>query len=235
MSHHKTLLACVAALSLTGAALAQQGAAAGESKGGKRPNQAPAAAASASSSAVESLHTAASLARYGMANKDALSLITAAKIVRNTPTTDSTSQRVSGTPGDAKAKPDMLSADELLKQAREMAAGRPDLLALADDVAKTSSRGATGGPGRKTTVVRSNTTDVYRITFRGNERAAVVASGDGDSDLDLYVHDENGNLICKDDDNTDDVVCQWTPRWTGTFTIRVVNRGVANQYTIAHN
>ena len=235
MTYQKTLLACVAALSLTTAAVAQQGAAAPEAKAGKRPNQGPAAAATASSSAVESLRTASSLARYGLANNDALSLITAAKIVRSTPTTESTSQRVSGTAGEAKAKPDMLSADELLKKARELAAGRPDLLALADDVTKTSSRGATGGPGRKTTVVRSNGTDVYRVTFRGNERAAVVASGDGDSDLDLYVHDENGNLICKDDDNTDDVVCQWTPRYTGTFTIRVVNRGVANQYTIAHN
>lgn len=201
----------------------------------KKVNQGPAAAATERSLAVEGLRTAAALARYGQATQNPLALITAASIVRNNPTTDSAAQRIGQGGKESKTSPDLLSVDQLLERARALAADRPDLLALADEVAKTNARGATGGPGRKTTVVASRGLDSYRVTFRGGEPAVVVASGDGDSDLDLYIYDENGNLICKDDDNSDDVVCSWTPRWTGTFTLRVKNRGIANQYTIVHN
>jgi hypothetical protein len=31
------------------------------------------------------------------------------------------------------------------------------------------------------------------------------------------------------------MVCGWTPRYTGPFTIRVRNLGVANEYRIVHN
>jgi hypothetical protein len=90
-------------------------------------------------------------------------------------------------------------------------------------------------PPKRPTVERvaAGATDVYTVTFRGGERATVTVRGDGDTDLDLYVYDENGNLIVKDDDHTDNCVVSFTPKWTGPFKIRVVNRGnVYNQYTI---
>jgi hypothetical protein len=79
--------------------------------------------------------------------------------------------------------------------------------------------------------VLAHKTDVYRVHFSAHTRAMVEVSGDGTTDLDLYIYDENGNLVAKDDDNTDDCLASWTPRWSGTFTIRVVNRGsVYNDY-----
>jgi hypothetical protein len=96
--------------------------------------------------------------------------------------------------------------------------------------------GAAGGPKASTTRVNARATDVYTIKFNGGESARITVAGDGDTDLDLYVYDENGNLITKDDDNTDYCVVSWTPRWTGPFTVRVVNRGnVWNQYRITTN
>lgn len=109
------------------------------------------------------------------------------------------------------------------------------MVAIADDVAKAGERGAVSGPGRRRTVVGNRMTDQFRVTFRGGESARVLVSGDGDSDLDLFVYDDNGNLICRDDDSTDDMICGFTPRWTGTFTIRVKNLGAANEYVIVHN
>lgn len=54
-----------------------------------------------------------------------------------------------------------------------------------------------------------------------------------ETDLDLYIYDENGNLIDSDIDNTDICVCTWTPRWTGRFKIKIVNRGsVYNNYRL---
>ena len=60
--------------------------------------------------------------------------------------------------------------------------------------------------------------------------------GDGDTDLDLYIYDQNGNQIASDTDYTDQCVCRWVPSWTGAFTIRIVNRGaVYNEFAIATN
>ena len=96
--------------------------------------------------------------------------------------------------------------------------------------------GAVGGPRANTTRVNARATDVYTISFRGWETARITVAGDGDTDLDLYVYDEFGNLIAKDDDNTDYCVVSWTPRFTGPFTVRVVNRGgVYNQYRLTTN
>ena len=83
------------------------------------------------------------------------------------------------------------------------------------------------------TSVKAHTTDVFTVTFRAGERACVIVSGDGDTDLDLFVYDENGNLIASDTDTGDDCVATWNPRWTGKFTIKVKNLGgVYNNYKI---
>ena len=69
-----------------------------------------------------------------------------------------------------------------------------------------------------------------------NFLAEVVVSGDGDTDLDLYVYDSNGNLIAKDDDYTDGCYVRWRPSWTGRFIIKIVNRGpVYNKYVLMTN
>jgi hypothetical protein len=66
--------------------------------------------------------------------------------------------------------------------------------------------------------------------------AVITVIGDGDTDLDLYVYDENGNLIEHDADYTDDCVVTFTPKWTGNFKIKIVNRGrVYNSYVIRTN
>ena len=96
--------------------------------------------------------------------------------------------------------------------------------------------GAVGGPKSNTDRVQANDTDRYEVEFRGGEQARVVVDGDGDTDLDLYIYDQNDNLITKDDDNTDYCICTWTPKWTGKFTIKVVNRGgVYNVYDLETN
>ena len=110
------------------------------------------------------------------------------------------------------------------------------LVAIGTLIPALSFAGATNGAGRQNETVNANDTDTYVITFNGGEPAMVVVSGDGDTDLDLYVYDENGNLVASDTDYTDDCIVSWSPRWTGKFVIRVRNRGnVYNRYTIATN
>lgn len=217
-------------VALVAASLLSASAMANTAKGS---NMGESTATTASSTAVDNLHTAMTLVRYGDANKDAFALIAAARIMKQVGSSPSTAEVVTASAGEKKA--DRASVDSILSRAKDYAQGRQDLIAMIDDVAKTGSRGAVGGPGRKTTVVARGTNDVYRITFRGGERATVVASGDGDSDLDLHVFDENGREICNDVDATDQLVCSWTPRWTGSFLVQIRNLGISNQYTLLHN
>jgi hypothetical protein len=81
--------------------------------------------------------------------------------------------------------------------------------------------------------VLAHSTDTYRVTFKAGVEAMVLVSGDGDTDLDLYIYDENGNLIDSDTDSMDTMICTWTPKWTGKFTIKIKNLGsVRNYYTM---
>ena len=75
--------------------------------------------------------------------------------------------------------------------------------------------------------------DLWNITLDAHESYLIVVDGDGDTDLDLYIYDENGNEIDKDVDDTDYCVCEVTPRWTGSFKIKIRNYGdVYNHYTL---
>lgn len=79
-----------------------------------------------------------------------------------------------------------------------------------------------GGPGRTVSRVSANSTDTYVLAFRGGEVAEIAIFGDGDTDLDLYVYDQNGNLIVRDTDYTDDCYVCWVPAWTGNSLLRIV-------------
>lgn len=84
--------------------------------------------------------------------------------------------------------------------------------------------GAWGGPKFDNFTVPARSTITYNQGFYAGELAIVTLMGDGYTDLDLYVYDENGNLIACGTDSIDGVAVSWTPRWSGRFTIKVVNR-----------
>ena len=91
-----------------------------------------------------------------------------------------------------------------------------------------------GGCGNH--IVAPHSKKIFQVTFRGDQTASVAVRGDGSSDLDLYVYDENGRQVAKDDGNTDNCLVTWRPLSTGAFTIVVVNRGSNyNQYAICTN
>ena len=89
----------------------------------------------------------------------------------------------------------------------------------------TLQAGAVGGPKWDNFTVPSYTTVTYRTNFYAGELAVVSVVGDGYTDLDLYVYDENGHLIASGTDLIDGCAVKWIPKWTGQYTIKVVNRG----------
>ena len=122
---------------------------------------------------------------------------------------------------------------------QKFADGDNNLLALIDNIdaeAKGAQRGSVNGPSRHYDAINGQSTDTYQISFIANVLAEILVSGDGDTDLDLYVYDSNGNLIAYDESYSDDCYVRWVPAWTGRFFIKIVNRGpVYNNYVILTN
>lgn len=205
----------------------------------KGPNAGAKAKSSETASAVETLALADSLAVYGIQNSDPVALIQAAKMKKAAPARALEAAKKTegtGTKGNAKTSGYDLSADALLARAETMAAGNATLQGLVNDAKSTKSRGAVRGPTVHSDTVLAGNTDSYVLAFRGGEQAAVLVSGDGDTDLDLYITDESGNAICSDTDSSDTMLCRWTPSWTGNFGVHVRNLGrVYNNYKLAVN
>ena len=188
-----------------------------------------------------SLKLANDLIRYGYTQQNALPLIQALEIMAETPTQELGTEKENAATAKISSKEEKVSFDysKVLNDAKEFADGDEHLLALISKIETTASgtnRGAVGGPRRGVDVVYGNSADTYQINFIAGYLAEVAVSGDGDTDLDLYVYDSNGILIGYDNDYSDDCYVSWIPRWTGRFIIKVVNRGpISNAYVIMTN
>lgn len=194
---------------------------------------------------LSAIRVAMNLAKYGYEVESASALIEAANILIANPTQElevELEQEKTDAEETEKAAKAQITPAQLLADARKIAANDAHLLALADDVEMRlkdfpeETRGAVGGPKRVLNHVSSHGTDYYTVKFWGKELAEVLVSGDGDTDLDLYVYDENGNFITSDADYTDDCYVRFRPAWTGLFRLKIVNRGnVYNNYVLLTN
>ena len=195
------------------------------------------------SAEMSALQTAAGLAKYGYANYSASALAEAAKIFSETQTQSLEVEAERGKTETVADKDNAVSFDprQLLEDAKKFAGKDKVVLAYVNQVEKNigkggATRGAVGGPKGQKDRVYGKDVNTYNVKFWANELAEVCVSGDGDTDLDLYVYDANGNLIGSDTDYSDDCVVRWVPAWTGTFIIRVVNRGALyNNFAIWTN
>jgi hypothetical protein len=77
----------------------------------------------------------------------------------------------------------------------------------------------------------------YWKKFEGGIPARVIAVGDGQSWLTLYVYDAHGNCVAWDDDvnqqTADDLAAEWLPARGGTYAMRVNSLGrVGNSFLV---
>ena len=196
-----------------------------------------------SSESLAAVRLANDLLRYGYTNQSTLALLDALQIFSENPTQKLNTTREGSVVDESnmEGKKTKVSFDyeTVLADAKKFADGDPNLLALIENIdaeAKGSHRGSVNGPSRHYDSVNGESVDTYQISFIANELAEILVSGDGDTDLDLYVYDSNGNLIEKDTDYSDDCYVCWVPKWTGRFIVKIVNRGpVYNRYALLTN
>lgn len=171
---------------------------------------------------VQQLHLSEQLAAYGRTNKDPLSLIVAAQI-RQSVGVKVVDRKPDNADSAAPATADAGAVvDGLLKEAKDLSKNDKTIVALADDVKASATKGRVGGGIISLGQITGRTIHNRSMSFRANQTAEIAAVGTDTDDIMLEVFDEGGHLICRD---SDPAYCRFTPAWTGPFSVKVHNNG----------
>jgi len=204
-------------------------------------------AADAGLTAVSKADAAMTLATLGREQGDPKLLAAAGRALLMIGSTPAEDKPTSGTlaedekagTGDAPEKAETAQTglpSQLFAEARRLARGNEQTLALIETMAAVGSRGSLAGPHKHQMRISARSYRSVKESYRAGELAEVAILGDGDTDVDLIVQDANGNEICRSTRGGDREYCQWTPAWTGEFTIKVANYGrVYNDVTFLTN
>jgi hypothetical protein len=84
-----------------------------------------------------------------------------------------------------------------------------------------------GGTAQARGALDSGERRAYTIHLAGGEEWNLRAEGFGNGDLDCFVYDEDGILVGRDNDDTQLCIISDTPKWTGPFSVVLVNAGDA--------
>ena len=170
---------------------------------------------------MDQLALAYRLIGYGREHKSAEALLLAADILEGIQTRKleaKVSTEKSDKAGESdKAEPEQPTPKSLRAEAKK--------LGKAEGGDKLAARGAVGGPMVDFGALPSYSRQTVELAFRGNETAHFRLEGDGDTDVDCYVHDEYGTLIVADVRPTDICNMVWYPARTEAYRITLVNRG----------
>jgi hypothetical protein len=183
------------------------------------------------------LQMTADLLAVGRATKDPLALVVAARIMKTLGGAEIDLKPEARQATANTQKPGQpVSPDTILLEARDLAKGDKITILLIDETASLAVPHDAEQPKTHQATVQPAATDVYTVVFNGGQLAEAGIAGDGDSDLDLFVYDENDHLVCRSTASTDREYCRWWPRWTGPFRIEIQNLGaVADLYRLATN
>lgn len=125
----------------------------------------------------------------------------------------------------------------MLDTAADLATGDDALLGLIQDIRDENTKGVTTGQVYSITSIRAGGTDTYPpLPYTGGDYAEVYVEGQASADLNLYVQDAKGRLVCSDTDISAIAYCGWRPASSEGFTIIVKNKGgTASSYSLITN
>lgn len=169
------------------------------------------------------------LVNYGYANNSALSLIEAAKIIKEN------GLKEGSVPGNNPQKLDSDKATEsiqtldvgkLIADAKKLAAGDKNLIALADKVVATNTKsGSVNTPYSSEYVyVPYNGEKKYTWNLSHGQIAKFYITGSS-SDLDLTVEDDAGNEVAIDENYSHNPSVVWQANGDRRYTIWIDNNG----------
>lgn len=82
-------------------------------------------------------------------------------------------------------------------------------------------------------VLGPGASEYFDIAMRGGiQHRIYVRPEEPGVDFDLYIFDENGNLVTEDISTASDAYCVITPRWSGPFRLVVKSARGLSRYNI---
>jgi hypothetical protein len=231
MTEKRMLLKCVMALAiLTGTALAQDTVA---------PNIAASGAGEPGGTAQIAL--AHRLYAQGIARRDAVDVMTAARLAREVKLSPLTAPKVTEAVGATEVPDEKLGAPGpvtipgMIAAARSLSGNDDVLLTLLDRIEAELPDGSVTAAIAESPLAAGQR-DIWTIPFFGAALAEVAVIGDGDGNLDLTITDDGGAPICLAAGPGDIAYCDWVPARNGSFTVTVTNLGpVENTYQLLRN
>ncbi len=196
-------------------------------------------AAPGSKGSVAQMALAHDLYTLGLARKDAMTVLAAAKLaaeievkpVEQKKATSGTA--LAGQENGAAAPPD---AAAMMETARALAAEDEGLADLIENTVLEASRARRSGANATLSHLAAGQTDTWEVPFYADSSSEIAVLGDGDANLDVLVADEHGNTICFDVSWSDKAFCDFVPAWNGYFTVTVQNNGTRrNSYFLLTN
>ena len=173
---------------------------------------------------------------WGVPNKDALAVLNAARIAASVTLTEAV--RSPEPPPDtatASALPP-ITPDVMFDRAATLAAENETLLDLIDASRREVAYAPATVAISSTSTIPKAQAQTWALPFYGEALAEVAFIGNGNSNLDLKVTDENGNLVCQDVGPQDTAYCSFFPAQSGAFLITVNNVGAdTNTYMLLTN
>jgi len=192
-------------------------------------------------SGVATIDLAMKTAAWARETKNPAGLALAAKILGEVKTQDQPDIKkteVGDKKGDAPKEATEVTPESLLAEAKAMAGDDAAAKASIESIEKSgaTARGATYGAVRHDDVAYGGCYQQFEVAFDAGEIAEVAVSGSGNTDLDLFIYDDNGNLIVSDTSYGDRGYVSFLPFRTSNFYLRVVNQGsYANSYSLYTN
>lgn len=198
-----------------------------------------AGASKENSKRAEQLKLAGELVNYGYEKQEALPLIQAVKIYKDLNVVEATdglkpteTVEKNNTSSVSKADQPVRTEKQLLEDATKFAKNDENLIALIDEC-RNAKRSPVDGIIDRFFRIPSRGTHDWSVRLQAYQTTVIAISGDGTTDLDLYVYDQYGNLIVSDVSYGDQCYVALDVYVTSNFLVRVVNRGyVYNDYEI---
>ncbi|WP_136637318.1 hypothetical protein [Pseudooceanicola onchidii] len=132
----------------------------------------------------------------------------------------------------------LMSWQDMIAFALQVAPNDPVIEKLAQDVKFAGTKGVTSGQVYSITTIRGGGTDTYPpMTYTGGQYADVYVEGaQSSADLNVFVKDAKGRLVCSDTDISAIAYCGWRPSASEGFTVVVTNKsGAATSYSLITN
>lgn len=178
--------------------------------------------------AVQELTAAYRLASYGREKKVPEALIVAARVIGTTPVQKLSAEELKEAKpaGTTEAADPLAEASALLEEALKIEGISASAKELAGETKKAIAekpKGAIGGPRSWVGVVGgADRLDQQALRFKTGELAVVnVVNTSNKGDIDLFIEDDNGNVVAHDNRHDDDASVAWYPASTKPHFIKI--------------